>query len=1021
MTHPGNKPPLAIDSQQEEEAEDIEMSVESVSDLAELDAVVVGRQAEDGQSAEFATAEIMTEAVSDADAPTGQALDSTQQLTRKHSAPGAAAVQRQPDLEELVSEPLSPEDEDEEHATDPRRSADLTTTNTGVTAKPLTAPVPTLRAALIGRDQELSQLKEIFLDSWERRRLNFVTLIGDAGSGKTRLAREFARSVSAAIPDARVLLGSSADAGGPQYAAIYGALAARFGIGHAEQPADMREKIARAVSETMTEEMSDEVTHLLASLMGVPFPESPVLDGIAQLPGHVDKRCYIAVRRFLEQDAQRGPLLLCFDAMDQARPETVALLHELADSMQNQPLMMLANARPNLFQQHLQWGEGSFRQHRIDLQPLGQREATALFSSLVHTDEIPPQLLYIIHERLHGSPRAIYDFARLLLERSLLEVTTNRWRISDQRLDDAPLPETHEAILRERLKSLPRDEKELLKQAAAVGETFWIDALIAIERASLDKLQNLESNQPGLEEIVASGQGSPDTIADQLSKLCDRGLVVPVDKSGLAGEREYRFAYVPLWDLAYELLEDKHRKHYQRVVALWLELRPEGRLGLRQEQIARLLDQAGDRAQAASRYRRAADLASARTDSAKALSLYRAAIDSADPSDLCTNLHLWHRLGSEHQFRGEYDQALSAYERMLRRAWLVASRPKLAVGFSKIGRTWRDKGEVDRANDFLLRALELFRGASDQRGIASALDDLAQVQAQRGDYGSALDQSAAALEIWRQVGEKRSIALSLSTIGEIERERGLFAEAEACFREALMLRRETVDRHAYLCSMSDLAKLELDHQRLDAASEQWGKVFQQSEELGAARLQTIALTNLGDVAWQKGSMTEAKGHLRRAKELAQKLGSEGLRTDAMRLQALLAVTKGNAPNAGTLLKECLDYAQKYKLRPRLGQVYLALAEVHGATVFDASVSTQEQPSAADRYFQQAVDVFRSCGSQARLARALRRLGEYRVESGRWTEGGEALGEALAIASKLELPDAEQLEQMLDDLSHQTQQ
>ncbi len=68
--------------------------------------------------------------------------------------------------------------------------------------------------------------------------------------------------------------------------------------------------------------------------------------------------------------------------------------------------------------------------------------------------------------------------------------------------------------------------------------------------------------------------------------------------------------------------------------------------------------------------------------------------------------------------------ALGALERMLRLAWVCASRSKAAAAFNKMGRVWRRKGDLKLALEYLNRGLELFRAAGDQRGIAGSLDDI---------------------------------------------------------------------------------------------------------------------------------------------------------------------------------------------------------------------------------------------------------------------------------------------------------
>src|SRR5262249_32659468 len=71
-----------------------------------------------------------------------------------------------------------------------------------------------------------------------------------------------------------------------------------------------------------------------------------------------------------------------------------------------------------------------------------------------------------------------------------------------------------------------------------------------------------------------------------------------------------------------------------------------------------------------------------RSSTDRATRLYAAALGCLGQGDLASRIHLWHDLGSVFQLKGDHDSALGAFERMLRLAWVVASRTKAAVAFN---------------------------------------------------------------------------------------------------------------------------------------------------------------------------------------------------------------------------------------------------------------------------------------------------------------------------------------------------
>jgi len=870
-----------------------------------------------------------------------------------------------------------------------------------------------IRARFVGRLDILQRLKQLFLTSRDSQLLNLATLVGDPGVGKTRLALEFNRSVRAAIADARVLTGAARGPGIPGYGPMIQILCERFGIVESEAPADARSKIESGVAEVMPERLQTEVTHLLAHLLSFPYPNCSVVEPLAQVPGQLEVRTYIAVRRFLERDAAGGALLLCFDGAERAGAETVNFIHYLAEGLRGCPVLILVTARPTLFRRHPQWGQGEFAHSLIDVGPLNPDEAQSLFNELMHCEQLPVELTEVARDRLGGSPRAIEELTRYLVEVGAVHPGTQSWSISLDRLASQTIPRTHEEILRARLQALSPAERSCLEQAAAIGEVFWLDGVVTLVRCPA--MDAGDPDGPTLEEIADAAQMTRPYVEGILGKLNRRGLVTRSPESTIAGEQEYHFSYPPIWDLAYELIDPDKRRRYHRLVAQWLELLPQGRNAQQQEHAGRHLERAGLGVLAAPRFRRAADDARARYFNDKAVRLYTRALACLGEADTATRIHLWHDLGSVYQLKGEIDAALDAFERMLRLSWLVASKAKGAVAFNKMGRVWRQKGNLDLALEYLERGLDLFRQSGDLRGEATSLDDIGQVLWITGRYEDALDRSAKSLEMRRQLGDRRSIAASLSNIGSIEKSRGLFDEADACFREAMQLRRAVGDRYGHVVSQVDLGSLAFARGNLEQARDTWEDALAESEQIGALPLQMVLLNHLGETSLSLGKVKDARQRIERAMALATEMEDQRAYIDIAINLSAVELREGNNELARKYAEECLDLAQKRQMRRKIGRSRMALGEVHAATLFDEEQS-EEGSRVAQTCFRKAVQVFRELGNEVELAQALRRFGEFLAERGRSDAGCEMLAEAAGIFERLGNPAAAEVRHTIDELA-----
>ena len=789
------------------------------------------------------------------------------------------------------------------------------------------------------------------------------------------------------------------------YAPFAEVLAARFGTSAGEGLDESQEKIVAGVAEVMPPARVTETAHLIGHLMRVPFPDSPVLGPLADSPQQLEARSFLALRRFLAADAASAPLVLCFENLETFEPESINLLHYLAAGLSHSPVVVLGTARESVFSRHPSTGKLDVAIERIDLGPLEQPEAENLLRELCRPlEHVSPRLLEHA-AALGGSPRALVELVRYLLESDLIVADSpTAWRTDDRALAAATLPATHQELVAERIRIMAPADRELLQMAAVIGETFWLDGVVALLRVR--DQGGADPDGPTLAQIAAAGDRSRATAAAVIHRLVEREWVQPVEPSSVAGEFEYRFNYPTLWSAVYEGIDPAARRAAHRTVAQYLELRPEGRGAMAQEEIGRHLELGGDGVGAAGRYRRAADFARASFTNERAIRLYRQALDCMREADLAARIDVWHDLGSVYELRGDYEAALGAFERMLRLAWVCASRSKAAVSFNKMGRVWRRKGDIKLALEYLERGLELFEQADDQRGIAGSLDDIGSVLHLLGRTDEAFEKVSQALAALG-AADRRSRARSLSNLGNIQRDRGQFAESLGCHQEALEIRRAIGDRVGVIASRSNLAVLAF--QRGDRAESRlgWEQALGEAETIGALPLQAVALCNLGELALGEGRSDEARRRLEESLAIAQEIDDRRIEGEATRNLALLEHAGGDASRAQALALRAHEVAAAAGLRDTEGRALLTLGQVFAAqSLVDTDENTERgraragQSAMADVYFARGIDLLRALGNESELARGLERFGRYKIESGELPAGRDLLREAVGIFQRL---------------------
>jgi hypothetical protein len=167
----------------------------------------------------------------------------------------------------------------------------VTAERSGPVARILTVaperPQPGLETRLVGRTDELAVLREAFAAAAEERRCRTVTVLGEAGIGKTRLARELVAAL-----DATVLVGRCA---------AYGEGATFLPVVEALRDVDAPTALAE-----------DDEAELVAARIDA-------LAGAAPAPATMGES-YWAVRRLLEGWRERGPVVLVLDDVHWAEP-----------------------------------------------------------------------------------------------------------------------------------------------------------------------------------------------------------------------------------------------------------------------------------------------------------------------------------------------------------------------------------------------------------------------------------------------------------------------------------------------------------------------------------------------------------------------------------------------------------------------------------------------------------------------------------------------------------------------------
>jgi tetratricopeptide (TPR) repeat protein len=369
-----------------------------------------------------------------------------------------------------------------------------------------------LDAPLVGRGDEISRLEAAYHRATRERVTMTVTVIGEAGLGKTRLVQEFAGRLDG---EGHVVTGRCLP----------------YGEGITFWP--LRE-VVRQVSG------GDDSLDRIKDLLAGEADGGAVAEQLHRALGSVSQgriaaaEIFWAARRFLEALARHRPVLAVFEDLHWAEPTFLDLVESLALQPGRSPIAVVCIGRPELLDQRPAWAVEGDRSFCIQLTPLGEDPAAALLNSLSAGQTIPPSTRARLIDTAGGNPLYLEQLAVSLSEQS--------------RSDIRPaLPPTIQALLSARLQRLGPGASSVLVRAAIVGKDFG-------ER-EIRELLPLEAREP---------------LSRNLQALIAKGLVQRGPPSG-GPWAEYSFRHILIQEAAYRSIPKSLRAELHQRYADLLE------------------------------------------------------------------------------------------------------------------------------------------------------------------------------------------------------------------------------------------------------------------------------------------------------------------------------------------------------------------------------------------------------------------------------------------------------------------
>ena len=851
-------------------------------------------------------------------------------------------------------------------------------------------PPRTVRSALVGRAKQLATLEDIVSRAVDFQAPQLVTIVGNQGTGKSRLINELIQKIT---PQIRVFHGAAQrDAAGEPVplAALTTVLRDRFEL--TPDPDDVAKlRFGHEIKTVIGSDQVAELQYLIGRYVGIDFTPTHFLSAITENAKLLSEVSRVALRRFIEADAAQSPLVLVLDDLQWADKETLSIITDLVSGLAGSPLVLLTAARPEMLVHAGEWGQGAMDHERIDLRNLEGPDAEQMFRNLMaRCQRVPEDIVQYAVEQTGGNPALFEQLVRLYVDNGAIDTAGQTWQLDADRAADTELPVTIDEAIEARVAALETEERELLEKAAVFGNVFWVSAVIAMTRLEQAPIQQ----PPGALDIEwGEGEDVRRRVSDLIAILADQDylLLLDPDDSSIPGEKEVVFKHNLERELISKSTEHGRLARYYLHAAQWLEAKTVLRSDEQLEFLANLYERGGDTRRAARCYLQGGDRARSRYAPEEARVLYEKGLMMIGDTDAPARMDALHNLGDVLEQTGRTDEATQHFVAMLHLAWRYDNMAKAGAAYSRIARGLRRLGKYDAAMDHLRRAHDLFSRSRDDRGVASTLDEMGRVHWLRGAYGQALDFHRQALTIRRAIGDRRSIALSFANIGRVHHDTGNFKAAINQFREALDLRRDIGDLVGVVQSLCDLGGVHAEDGNHETALELLSEARKMAVEIGDKLALADVLSRSGEVKSAIGRFEEAVKDLADAKLLASGLGDRvALATTHQRL-AQVQLQLGNLEAADVEAHAAVAVSEAVGLRAHIGSGYRVKGEVSAAL---------GNVHGADEDFRRAIDILAAVKNEVELARAYQGLAGIKERAGQHADASKLRGRATDIFKRL---------------------
>ncbi len=664
------------------------------------------------------------------------------------------------------------------------------------------------KSRFIDRKDELNFLMDR-LDNCKKGNCMTVFLEGEAGTGKTTLAREFKQSLE--NHDLIFLEGKAYRDTYEPYLPFKKAFS-----GYMDDKSSMQWIFER-------EKISDERL----------IREKKSFD--------VERRSrFFEFSKELKSLAENKALVIFFDDFQWSDKASITLLNYLIDDVSEYPVFFLCAFRPEEIDQNHPLDEmlkGLKRRHqyeKIVLDTFKWEHTKELVASLLNSQELPSDFITPIYSLSGGNPLFIKEFIKLLDDEKKLPISLNDYPTDPKDLD---IPEVIEEVIKRRL-NFRLSEKA--RKICAIGCVIGIEVPFEL----LEQVSEVKERE----------------LLDIIHELLDQNIWKEIPEKDC-----FIFTHNIVNEVVYNDIPHFKRKRLHSLVAKKIEeFSGEGDVE-NYYYLGYQFEKAENTEKAVDYYYQAGKEAEKVYGHDNAIKIYEKALSLCD--DELDEPSILYRLGEVNKIVGNFGRAVDIFDRLCNES----DDEKIKIkSFAEMSKIHSRLGRYDDALDVVNEGLKLGVDESDLE--CKLLDAKGNVLFRKGDHEEAKKIFEKQREIAKKIDDKRILSQALHNLGNLNIKKGNYQRAKKNMKKAIDFWKEVEDYSGLWKSTVNLGSIYYYESELDKALNYYKKSFKIKKELGAKKGLDGILNNIALIYHSIGRIDKALEYHEKSLDMRKKIG-----------------------------------------------------------------------------------------------------------------------------------------------------